>query len=88
MKFLVPQRWPFKVAFGMFTMAAWERGWGSHEMLRWAALGIAALAWAAVLIPWRANARVWSSREHQRAMYHALAAWALTDVAILLGWAV
>jgi 4-hydroxybenzoate polyprenyltransferase len=75
------------VAFGMFAMAAWESGWESRDLLRWAALVVAALAWAAVLIPWRANARVWSSREHQRAMYHALVAWALTDVAILLGWA-
>jgi 4-hydroxybenzoate polyprenyltransferase len=76
------------VAFGMFVMAGWESGWTARDMLKWAALGVAALAWVAVLGPWRANARVWSSREHQRAMYHALIAWALTDIAILIGWAV
>ena len=75
------------IAFGMLTMAAWRSGWQDHVGLRWGALAIGALAWAVVLVPWSRNARVWSTREHQRAMYHALAAWALTDVAVLLAWA-
>lgn len=75
------------IAFGMLAMAAWRSGWQSDDLARWATLAIAAAAWAAVLLPWYANARVWSSAQHQRAMYHALAAWALTDVAVLLGWA-
>lgn len=75
------------IAFGMLTMAAWRSDWHDHVGLRWGALAIAALAWATVLVPWSRNARVWSSHEHQRGMYHALAAWALTDVAVLLAWA-
>jgi 4-hydroxybenzoate polyprenyltransferase len=76
------------VAFGMLAMAGWRSGWYGDDLKRWGALGIAAIAWGAVLGPWYRNARVWSTQEHQRAMYHALAAWALTDVAVLLAWAV
>ena len=75
------------VAFGMLAMAGWRSGWYGGDLKRWGALVIAATAWAAVLAPWLRNARVWSTVEHQRAMYHALAAWALTDVAVLLAWA-
>ena len=75
------------IAFGMFTMAAWQSGWRTGDLTRWAILAVAGAAWAVVLLPWYANARTWSSAQHQRAMYHALAAWALTDVAVLLGWA-
>jgi 4-hydroxybenzoate polyprenyltransferase len=75
------------VAFGMLAMAGWRSGWYGYELKRWGALAIAAGAWVAVLAPWFRNARTWSTREHQRAMYHALAAWALTDVAVLLAWA-
>jgi 4-hydroxybenzoate polyprenyltransferase len=75
------------LAFGMFAMAAWRTGWTAADALRWGALGIAALAWLIVLLPWFTNASRWSSREHQAAMYHALAAWALTDVAVFVAWA-
>lgn len=75
------------VAFGMLAMAGWRSGWYGNDLKRWGALAIAAAAWAAVLVPWSRNARVWSTQEQQRAMYHALAAWALTDVAVLLAWA-
>ncbi len=75
------------VAFGMLAMAGWRSGWYGDDLKRWGALGIAAIAWGAVLGPWYRNARIWSTQEHQRAMYHALAAWALTDVAVLLAWA-
>jgi 4-hydroxybenzoate polyprenyltransferase len=75
------------VAFGMLAMAGWRSDWHGDDLKRWGALAIAAVAWAAVLGPWYRNARVWSTQEHQRAMYHALAAWALTDAAVLLAWA-
>ena len=77
------------VAFGMLTMSAWRAGWrGGDDLLRWGVLAVAGVAWGVVLAPWYVAGRVWSSSMHQRAMYHALAAWALTDVAVLLGWAV
>jgi 4-hydroxybenzoate polyprenyltransferase len=75
------------IAFGMLSMAAWRIGWRGGDLARWATLAVAAAAWGVVLLPWYAHARTWSSAQHQRAMYHALAAWALTDVAVLLGWA-
>jgi 4-hydroxybenzoate polyprenyltransferase len=75
------------IAFGMLSMAAWQTGWRGGDLIRWAALAVAAAAWGVVLLPWYAHARSWSSAQHQRAMYHALVAWALTDVAVLLGWA-
>ena len=71
------------VAFWCFGVAGWLGGLGSWQ---WASLGAALLAWALVLVPWR---RAWPSRtpaEHQRGMHLALAAWAVTDVAVVLGW--
>jgi lycopene elongase/hydratase (dihydrobisanhydrobacterioruberin-forming) len=53
---------------------------------RWATLGVALLAWLAVLGPWRALAGGLSPVDHQRRMYHALAAWAVSDVAVVLIW--
>ena len=40
-------------------------------------------AWAAVLIPWMVRHATMSRAAHQRGMYAALAAWAVTDVAIV-----
>jgi 4-hydroxybenzoate polyprenyltransferase len=76
------------VAFGMIVVAGLESHWGGWRgILRWTGLWVALVSWGAVLLPWRRNARLWSTREHQTGMYHALWAWALTDVAVLLAWA-
>jgi hypothetical protein len=40
-------------------------------------------AWLAVLVPWRAGHAGWTAARHQRGMYRALAAWAMTDVTVL-----
>lgn len=74
------------VAFAMLAAAAVFTGWSEDIGLRWAALGVATLAWIAVLVPWYQNGVGWSMREHQRGMYHALGAWALTDGAVLIAW--
>lgn len=74
------------LAFGMFAVAAVGAGWSRDVPLRWAALAVALAAWLVVLVPWQGHGREWSSREHQAGMYHALAAWALTDAAVLLAW--
>jgi 4-hydroxybenzoate polyprenyltransferase len=77
------------VAFAMLALAAFESHWGTgRAALRWVGLIIAMAAWGAVLLPWYRNARRWSTREHQTGMYQALWAWALTDVAVLLAWAI
>ncbi len=75
------------IAFAAFLAAGWLAGWrGGEDLARWGALVIAGLAWCAVLFPWYQQGHTWSSREHQRGMYHALVAWAITDAAILLAW--
>ncbi|MEP6591065.1 MAG: UbiA family prenyltransferase [Gemmatimonadota bacterium] len=77
------------LAFGLLFGAAWRSGWrGGSDWPRWAALAAAMLAWMVVLGPWYRDGRRWSSAEHERGMYHALAAWLLTDVAVLLGWVI
>jgi len=43
--------------------------------------------WLAVLLPWLLGYATWSPRQHQRGMYRALAAWALTDLGVLFVFA-
>jgi hypothetical protein len=49
-------------------------------------LALAALAWLVVLIPWLLRHRLMSVGQHQKGMYRALFAWALTDVAVVIAW--
>ena len=68
------------VAFVLFFAAA------SKDLPSLALLAGALAAWLAVLLPWR---RAWSgmtARQHQRGMYLALGAWAVTDLVVLLAW--
>jgi 4-hydroxybenzoate polyprenyltransferase len=74
------------LAFALFGAAAIAAGWGSADVWRWLALGLAALAWALVLLPWLKRYAVMSAQEHQRGMYHALLAWAITDVVVVVAW--
>lgn len=43
--------------------------------------------WLAVLLPWLANLAAWTPPQHQRGMYRALAAWAVTDLTVLFTFA-
>lgn len=52
------------------------------------ALVLALLAWLVVLVPWVRDGHDWSSAMHQRGMYHALGAWALTDIAVITAWVI
>ncbi|OLC07050.1 MAG: hypothetical protein AUH42_04250 [Gemmatimonadetes bacterium 13_1_40CM_70_11] len=71
------------LAFGLFGAAALRLGTG-----RWAPLLLVPLAvWLTVLVPWRTGHAGWTPARHQRGMYRALAAWAITDVTVLLGFA-
>jgi 4-hydroxybenzoate polyprenyltransferase len=74
-------------AFALFIAAARAAGWTGAEPGRWVALAVAWLTWLAVLVPWYRGAEDWSPEGHQRGMYLALGAWAVTDVAVLFGWA-
>ena len=75
-------------AFALFALAGIRSVWSTSASgaWRWAALGLALLAWLSVLGPWRALAGRLSPADHQRRMYHALAAWAVTDLAVVLVW--
>jgi 4-hydroxybenzoate polyprenyltransferase len=74
-------------AFLLFAWAGARSGWTSGSAgWRWAMLLLALLAWAAVLVPWRRGANRLRPPEHQRRMYLALGAWAVTDLAVLLAW--
>jgi 4-hydroxybenzoate polyprenyltransferase len=72
------------VAFALFAWAA-TRSHRTSSGWRWVALEVALLAWLVVLVPWRMRSEL-PPAEHQRRMYHALGAWAITDIAVLLAW--
>lgn len=76
------------LAFAAFAVAGLESGWlPGAAAWRWGLIAAALAAWIAVLVPWRLGAGRYRARDHQRAMYRALGAWALTDLAVLLAWA-
>jgi 4-hydroxybenzoate polyprenyltransferase len=76
------------VAFGLFGWGGVKAGWGTdgQSMLRWLVLGGAFLVWGAVLLPWRRSFREMIPEQHQRGMYRGLAAWALTDIVVVLAF--
>ena len=51
------------------------------------ALTLAAALWAGVLGSWLRSHRRMTSAEHKRGMYRALAAWAVTDIAVVAAFA-
>jgi 4-hydroxybenzoate polyprenyltransferase len=75
-------------AFAMFGAAGFSSGWsgGWPALVRWAALVVALAGWLIVLLPWLRHGRRFTPAEHQGRMYLALAAWAVTDAAILIGF--
>lgn len=73
------------VAFLCFGLAGRAEGWNLPDW-RWLALAVALVAWLAVLVPWARTAESRRPREHQRGMYLALAAWALSDAVIAACW--
>ncbi len=77
------------VAFVIFGVAGGLAGWraGGKDLWRWGALLLAGACWIVVLAPWLAQSNVWSRARHQRGMYAALGAWAVTDVAVAVAWA-
>jgi lycopene elongase/hydratase (dihydrobisanhydrobacterioruberin-forming) len=53
----------------------------------WMALAIALTAWLMVLVPWWLAEPTRTMAQRKRGMYQALAAWAVTDIAMLVGFA-
>ena len=75
------------LAFGLFAAAGRRSGWGAGDAWRWGILALCALAWGCVLVPWLHRQATMGPAEHQRGMYRALGAWALTDAAVVVTWA-
>lgn len=76
------------LAFAGFAAAGFKSGWsGGEATARWAVLIVAAAAWLFVLLPWWRGRGAMDSGAHQAGMHRALAAWAITDMAVLFAWA-
>jgi len=69
------------LAFALFAWAA-----AVLRVRAWL-LGVPLAAWLAVLVPWYRRREVLIPADHQRGMYRALAAWAVTDLVVLLVFA-
>jgi 4-hydroxybenzoate polyprenyltransferase len=72
------------LAFAIFARAA---ALAELSTRGWLALLAALVAWLVVLIPWMLAEPRWSMAQRKRGMYRALAAWAITDLAILMAFA-
>ena len=71
------------LAFALF-------GWAVavlHSGTKAVTLALPLVMWLAVLLPWLGTYSTWSPEQHQRGMYRALAAWALTDLGVLFVFA-
>ncbi len=75
------------IAFALFAGAGVVAGWGlAHRAWSWPVLALALSSWLVVLLPWRRDAGRLGATDHQRGMYRALAAWAVTDLAVLVAF--
>ena len=76
------------VAIGCAALAIGLFGWAAAVLrVRAWLLGVPLAAWLAVLVPWYRRREVLIPADHQRGMYRALAAWAMTDLVVLLVFA-
>lgn len=72
---------------GAAFLLFWRAASAAHAG-RWAwLLCVPLAAWLGVLVPWYRGRESWSSVQHQRGMYRALVAWAVTDGVVLLVFA-
>jgi 4-hydroxybenzoate polyprenyltransferase len=85
---LVLSFWAVALAFGLFGWAGLEAGWMDQPdgLLRLGLLLAGAVTWGLVLLPWLKHATQLTPRSHQRRMYAALVAWAVTDGAVIYGF--
>ena len=76
------------VAIASVLLAFGLLGWAA-AVLRTSSwlLAVPLACWLAVLLPWFARHAAWTPAEHQRGMYRALTAWAVTDIVVLVVFA-
>jgi lycopene elongase/hydratase (dihydrobisanhydrobacterioruberin-forming) len=78
----------FAIAAMLLAFALLAAGMLSGPAGRWwPAVAVAFAAWAAVLATWYSRHESMTPAQHKRGMYAALQAWAVTDVAVLLTFA-
>jgi 4-hydroxybenzoate polyprenyltransferase len=84
-----PSLWISATAAALAFVAFWHAMFlaGPTDISR-IALFLAAALWTAVLGGWLVGSRRYTSEQHKRGMYRALAAWAVTDVAVVVAFAV
>ena len=72
-------------ATGLALVAHLWFAWGALQCGRppWPLL-LSLVAWMAVLVPWWSDWRAWTPKQHMNGMYRSLAAWAITDVSLLI----
>lgn len=77
------------LAFTTFIAAGMAAEWHRDPAgeWRWAGLAAAGAVWAAVLGRWLARYPAMDPGAHQRGMYLALGAWAVTDLVVAVAWA-
>ena len=77
------------LAFGVFALAGLRTGWGvsGGDVSRWLVLGSAAAIWIGTTSHWLRDSSAMTALEHEQRMYRSLAAWGLTDLAILVCFA-
>ncbi len=77
------------LAVTLFVAGGVRAGWRLHsadDLARWSGMVLVGGAWAIVLLPWLIGHARLAPVEHQRRMYLALGAWAVTDVTVALAW--
>jgi 4-hydroxybenzoate polyprenyltransferase len=77
------------LALALLVAAGVRAGWRLHpsgDVARWGGIVLIGAAWGAVLLPWLSRHGRLASADHQRRMYLALGAWAVTDVTVALAW--
>jgi 4-hydroxybenzoate polyprenyltransferase len=87
---ILGMRTSLAVAIGCTLLAFVLFGWAALRLAAgaWgAALALPLAAWLAVLGPWYAGHARWTAADHQRGMYRALGAWAVTDLTVLVVFA-
>jgi 4-hydroxybenzoate polyprenyltransferase len=72
------------VAFACFAVAAML---GGVPLARSLPLAVAGAFWLGILARWSARCERMTPMQHKRGMYAALAAWGLTDIAVLIAFA-
>ena len=85
---IVGMRAGLVIALACTLLAFGLLGWAAVVLrVTASALALPLAAWLAVLLPWLMGYAAWTPAQHQRGMYRALTAWAITDIVVLLVFA-